>query len=67
MLQHFNFKPMFENQQLPGWTFAFFYQNKRYTGEYSPEGEILWTGETPTNVANVKKMIHELMIFHVYD
>ncbi|UZN01191.1 YheE family protein [Lysinibacillus sp. MHQ-1] len=24
MIQHFSFKPLFENTQLPGWTIAFF-------------------------------------------
>ncbi len=67
MLQHFSFKPMFENKKLPGWTFAFFFQNTRYTGDYSPSGEITWTKETPAEEESLKKMIHELMIFHVYD
>lgn len=67
MLQHFSYKPMFSNTQLPGWTFAFFYENKRYTGDYMPEGEIKWHTDVPSNEESVKKMIHELMIFHVYD
>ena len=67
MLQHFSFKPMFDNTQLPGWTFSFFFRNTRYTGDYSPEGVIVWTGQTPPEEDNLKKMIHELMIFHVYD
>ena len=58
---------MYENTQLPGWTFAFFFQNKRYTGEYLPDGEIKWISETPSSENDVKKMIHELMTFHVYD
>ncbi|QBP40411.1 YheE family protein [Paenisporosarcina antarctica] len=68
MLQHFSFKPMFENKQLPGWTFSFFYQHSRYSGEYFPDGSITWTGgSTPPTEETVKKMIHELMLFHVYD
>ena len=67
MLQHFSYKPMYDNQQLPGWTFAFFFRNARYTGEYSPDGTITWTAETPPEEQNVQKMIHELMTFHVYD
>ena len=53
MLQHFSYKPMFENKQLPGWTFAFFYKNSRYTGEYLQDGAIKWTGETPPNEENL--------------
>jgi hypothetical protein len=67
MLQHFSYKPMFENTQLPGWTFAFFFKSIRYTGEYLPDGTIKWLGETPPEEENIKKMIHELMTFHVYD
>ena len=40
MLQHFSYKPMFDNKQLPGWTFAFFFRNTRYTGEYLPDGTL---------------------------
>lgn len=67
MLQHFSYKPMYDNKQLPGWTFAFFFRNTRYTGDYMPEGEIRWNAEAPPEEDNVKKMIHELMTFHVYD
>lgn len=67
MLQHFSFKPMFENKQLPGWTFSFFYKSFRYNGEYQSDGTIQWIGETPPDEDNLKKMIHELMLFHVYE
>ena len=32
-----------------------------------PDGTIVWTSETPPEEENVKKMIHELMTFHVYE
>ncbi|WP_088007779.1 YheE family protein [Indiicoccus explosivorum] len=67
MLQHFKYKPMFENRQLPGWTISFFYKNERIEGEYHPDGSITWLTEAPKNETDVKKMIHELMLFHVYD
>ena len=68
MLQHFSFKPMYENKQLPGWTFSFFYKQTRYSGEYLPNGFITWTSTSqPTDEETVKKMIHELMLFHVYE
>ncbi|MGB3101632.1 MAG: DUF5342 family protein, partial [Psychrobacillus psychrotolerans] len=31
------------------------------------DGTIKWLGETPADEETVKKMIHELMLFHVYD
>lgn len=67
MLQHFSFKPMYENTELPGWTFSFYYKNKKYAGDYLPNGEIKWIAETPENEVQIIKMIHELMTFHVYD
>lgn len=67
MLQHFQYKPMYDNPQLPGWTFSFFLRNKRYKGEYLPDGIINWLNETPPEEDNVKKLIHELMTFHVYE
>lgn len=67
LIQHFSYKSMYENTQLPGWTFAFFFKNLRYTGEYLPDGVINWTDKTPPEEDKLKKMIHELMIFHVYD
>ncbi|WP_019412559.1 YheE family protein [Paenisporosarcina sp. TG20] len=68
MLQHFSFKSMYENNQLPGWTFSFFYKQTRYSGDYLQDGSINWTSSsTPPDEETVKKMIHELMLFHVYD
>lgn len=67
MLQHFTYKPMFENSQLPGWIISFFYQNERIEGEYQPDGTIQWLTAPPANEETVKKMVHELMLFHVYD
>jgi len=67
MIQHFNYKPMFENKQLPGWTFSFLYKNEKYIGEYLPDGQIKWTNNTPPDEDKLLKMIHELMTFHVYD
>ncbi|MFS0577248.1 YheE family protein [Sporosarcina sp. 179-K 3D1 HS] len=67
MLQHFSFKSMYENSQLPGWTIAFYFNNKRYTADYMPDGTIHWNGDTPPELDNVTKMVHELMTFHVYE
>lgn len=55
MIQHFNFKPLFENSQLPGWAISFFYQRERYTAEYLKDGNIQWTGSIPPNEEDVKK------------
>ena len=67
MIQHFSFKPLFENQQLPGWSISFFYKQNRYEGIYEQDGTIKWNGTTPPDEEQVKKMVHELMLFHVYD
>lgn len=69
MIQHFSYKPLYENTQLPGWALSFFYKQKRYQAEYRKDGSIRYTGESPASedLAGVEKMIHELMLFHVYD
>ena len=69
MIQHFSFKPLYENTQLPGWALTFFYKQKRYQAEYKKDGTITYMGDAPaqSHVADVEKMIHELMLFHVYD
>lgn len=67
MLQHFKFVPMFENRQLPGWNISFYYKNEKIRAEYQPDGTIAWLSAAPDDEETVKKMIHELMLFHVYD
>lgn len=67
MIQHFSFKPLFDNTQLPGWTISFFYKRERYAAEYEKDGSIKWVGTIPPDEENVKKLIHDLMLFHVYD
>ena len=69
MIQHFSFKPLYENSQLPGWVLTFFYKQKRYQAEYKKDGTITFIGDAPLQeqLADVEKMIHELMLFHVYD
>lgn len=69
MIQHFKFKPLFENTQLPGWAISFFYKQVKYQAEYKKDGSIRFIGVTPSteDLPNVEKMIHELMLFHVYD
>lgn len=69
MIQHFSFKPLYENTQLPGWSLSFFYKQQRYNAEYKKDGTITYIGEQPATeqLETVNKMIHELMLFHVYD
>ena len=69
MIQHFSFKPLYENTQLPGWALTFFYKQKRYQAEYKKDGTITFIGDAPLQeqLADVEKMIHELMLFHIYD
>lgn len=67
MLQHFQFKSMYENKQLPGWYIAFYYKSQKYSGEYLPDGTINWNETAPPNEDSVKKIVHELMLFHVYE
>ncbi|MDQ0268969.1 YheE family protein [Cytobacillus purgationiresistens] len=69
MLTHFQFKPLYDNKQLPGWKFSFYFHKQKYNGVYHPDGKIEWTSGAPeaVNIEQVKSQIHELMLFHVYD
>ncbi|KIL45583.1 YheE family protein [Jeotgalibacillus soli] len=71
MIQHFHFQPMFENKQLPGWTISFTYEGQRISGIYHKTGSIEWTSEPHFHSEEaeqaVKKQIHELLLYHVYD
>ena len=71
MIQHFHYKPMFDNKQLPGWNFSFTYEGQRISGTYHKTGTIEWTSDASfTNLEaedKVKKQLHELMLYHVYD
>jgi hypothetical protein len=60
---------MYQNQQLPGWTFSFYFNKHKYTGSYHQNGDIQWTSLPPNteDEPKLKKQIHELMLFHVYD
>ena len=69
MIQHFSYKSLYENSQIPGWSISFFYQNQRYQAEYYKDGSIQYISDVPTEAQQtiIEKMIHELMLFHVYE
>jgi hypothetical protein len=69
MISHFQFKSIYEHQQLPGWTFSFYFQKQKFTGIYHPNGTIEWTSAAPQeeNESSLIGQIHELMLFHVYE
>jgi hypothetical protein len=69
MLTHFQYKPLYENADIPGWHFSFYYLKQKYNGVYNPNGQIEWSTTKP-NEQDQKKLesqIHELMLYHVYD
>lgn len=69
MLQHFQFKPLYNTSQLPGWTIHFYFEKQRYDGVYHQDGKIEWTHSKPPaqDLDKIKSQIHELMLFHVYE
>ncbi|PKR86659.1 YheE family protein [Heyndrickxia camelliae] len=69
MIQHFQYKSLYSNDNLPGWSFSFYYQKQIITGVYHPDGKIEWKTErfNPENEDEIKKQIHEIMLYHVYD
>lgn len=69
MLTHFQFKSLFKNQNIPGWSISFYFKKQRYTGIYHQTGTIEWTSLPPEkeDLAGLTSQIHELMLFHVYE
>lgn len=67
MIQHFKFKSLYGNDQLPGWRISFYYKQQFYEADYKKDGSIEWVREKPEEITNVENMIHELMLFHVYE
>ncbi|RFU64367.1 YheE family protein [Bacillus sp. V59.32b] len=69
MITHFQWKPLFKDKNLPGWRISFYFKQQSFQGIYHKNGEIEWTGAQPPSEdeASVKSMIHELMLFHVYE
>lgn len=69
MLTHFQYKSIYQHQQLPGWTFSFYFKKQKFAGIYHQNGNIEWTSIAPNleDEAKLKEQIHELMLFHVYE
>ncbi|KKB35628.1 YheE family protein [Bacillus thermotolerans] len=67
MLLHFQYKPLYKEQKLPGWSFSFYYHKQRLTGNYFSDGTIEWLSDIPQEREQLEQQIHELMLFHVYD
>ncbi len=67
LLQHFQFKPLYVDERIPGWNISFYYSGKKYEAIYHPNGTIEWQSESPIEIEKLQKQIHDLMLFHVYD
>lgn len=69
MLQHFQYRPLYRDERIPGWNISFYFSGKRYEGIYRQDGKIDWLSGTPDarNLVNLEKQIHDLMLYHVYD
>jgi hypothetical protein len=69
MISHFQWKPLFDNKEIPGWRFSFFFKGNGYQGVYHKDGQIEWSEKSPDTEYEdqLKSQIHELMLFHVYE
>lgn len=70
MIQHFQYNSLYQNEQLPGWTISFYYNKEKFEGIYHSDGRIEWITQHQLENGqeeNLKKQIHELMLYHVYD
>ncbi|USK93690.1 DUF5342 family protein [Rossellomorea marisflavi] len=64
MIQHFQYRSMYENKELPGWYISFFYGGVKHEGTYHKDGRI---DCKPALDEKSAKQIHDLMLFHVYE
>ena len=69
MISHFTFQSLYQTEKIPGWSFSFYYEGKRYTGVYHKDGSIEWTNALPSesSLKELESRLHELMLYHVYD
>lgn len=70
MIQHFQYKSLYKNEQLPGWIISFYFDKERFEGTYHSDGRIEWSSPHKfknNNEERLKNQIHELMLYHVYD
>jgi Family of unknown function (DUF5342) len=69
MITHFQYKPLYKDQKLPGWSISFYLKNQLYKAVYHRDGNIEYTGAEPdvNDLAELSSMIHELMLYHVYE
>ena len=68
MIQHFKFKPLYENSPLPGWIVNFYNDRIYYEVVYNQDGSLnCLVPEGAELSEDIKKDIHALMSFHVYD
>ncbi len=70
MIQHFQYKSLFANKELPGWSISFYYKGEKINGIYHKNGKIEWNQKPSIDVHEeelLTKQIHELMLFHVYE
>ena len=69
MLLHFQYKPLFSNAELPGWSLTFFYKRQKHKAIYHQNGRIEWMSHAPDSkdLPLLETQIHELMLYHVYE
>ncbi|OCA90126.1 hypothetical protein F7984_04025 [Pradoshia sp. D12] len=69
MINHFEWKSLYETEKIPGWKFSFYFEKKRYKGVYHKDGSITWIETQPSDYAKaeLESRVHELMLYHVYD
>ncbi|WP_078408544.1 DUF5342 family protein [Priestia abyssalis] len=69
MLSHFQYRPLYEHNNLPGWSLSFYFKGQLYQAVYHHDGHIEWVELSPpdSSIHDISSQIHELMLFHVYE
>ncbi|WP_078390813.1 DUF5342 family protein [Shouchella patagoniensis] len=69
MLVHFQYKALTVFGRKQKWAFSCYFESRFVSGIYHYNGDILWqTGpHDPTKQELLKKAVHDLMLYHVYE
>ncbi|WP_409304518.1 YheE family protein [Peribacillus sp. SCS-155] len=69
MITHFQWQPLYADKNLPGWRISFYYKKKLFQAIYHKNGNIEWIDFHPPkeDESELNSMIHELMLYHVYE
>lgn len=67
MITHFQQKEIDRSIPDGKWSISFFHNKKRCTGYYYKNGDITWVNAPDDHEEDIKAIVHDLMLYHVYE